>query len=58
MIFAINNKGKLNGLRSIFGDKNIISLKEFGINIDVVEKQNSFYGNAMKKAKEELIYRL
>lgn len=52
MIFATNNKGKLKELKEIFGDKNIISLKESGISVDVVEDQNSFYGNAMKKAKE------
>ena len=52
MIFATNNKGKLRELKEIFGDKNIISLKEIGVNIDVVEDQNSFYGNARKKAIE------
>ena len=52
MIFTTNNEGKLRELKSIFGDKNIISLKEFGINIKVIEDQDSFYGNASKKAKE------
>ena len=52
MIFATNNEGKLRELKEIFGDKNIISLKEIGVNIDVVEDQNSFYGNARKKAIE------
>lgn len=52
MVFATNNEGKLRELKEIFGDKNIISLKEIGVNIDVVEDQNSFYGNARKKAIE------
>ena len=52
MIFVTNNEGKLRELKEIFGDKNIISLKEIGVNIDVVEDQNSFYGNARKKAIE------
>ena len=52
MIFATNNEGKLRELKEIFGDKNIISLKEIGVNIDVVEDQNSLYGNARKKAIE------
>ena len=37
MVFATNNEGKLRELKEIFGDKNIISLKEIGVNIDVVE---------------------
>lgn len=52
MIFASNNKGKLREIKSIFGEDNIISLKEANIDIDVVEDADSFYGNALKKAKE------
>ena len=52
MIFASNNKGKLKEIKSIFGEDNIVSLKEANIDIDVVEDANSFYGNALKKAKE------
>lgn len=51
MIFATNNEGKLRELKSIFGEENITSLKENGILIDINEDQNSFYGNALKKAK-------
>lgn len=51
MIFATNNEGKLRELKSIFGEENISSLKENGIFIDINEDQNSFYGNALKKAK-------
>lgn len=52
MIFASNNKGKLTEIRKIFNEEKIISLKEANINIDVVEDCDSFYGNALKKAKE------
>lgn len=52
MVFATNNEGKLRELKSIFGEEKIISLKEIGINIEVIEDQNSFYENALKKAKE------
>lgn len=56
MIFASNNKGKLNEIKSIFFEEEILSLKEAKIDIDVEEDQDSFYGNALKKAKE--IYKL
>jgi XTP/dITP diphosphohydrolase len=56
MIFASNNKGKLNEIKSIFPEEEILSLKEAQIDIDVEENQDSFYGNALKKAKE--IYEL
>ena len=51
MVFASNNKGKLQEIRSILGE-NIKSLKDLNINIDVVEDGNTFYENALKKAKE------
>lgn len=50
MVFASNNKGKLKEIRGILGD-DIKSLNDLGINIDVIEDQDSFYGNASKKAK-------
>lgn len=52
MIFASNNKGKLREVKAIFEDYEVKSLAEAGINIDVEEDQDSFYGNALKKAKE------
>jgi XTP/dITP diphosphohydrolase len=52
MIFASNNKGKIREIKSIFQDEEIISLKEANVDIDVVEDADSFYGNALKKAKE------
>lgn len=56
MIFASNNKGKLNEIKSIFFEEEILSLKEAQIDIEVEEDQDTFYGNALKKAKE--IYEL
>lgn len=52
MIFASNNSGKLSNIREIFNMYEIKSLKEAGIEVEVVEDQDSFYGNALKKAKE------
>ena len=52
MIFASNNKGKIKEIKSIFKDEEIISLKEANVDIDVIEEADSFYGNALKKAKE------
>lgn len=52
MIFATNNKGKLTEIKQILSEYEIYSLKEKNINIDVVEDADSFYGNALKKAKE------
>ena len=52
MIFASNNKGKLNEIKSILKDFDIKSLKEAELDIDVIEDQDSFYGNALKKARE------
>lgn len=56
MIFASNNKEKLREIKSIFNDYEINSLKDAQIDIDIVEDEDSFYGNALKKAKE--IYEL
>lgn len=52
MIFASNNKGKIKEIKSIFIDEEIISLKEANVDIEVEEDADSFYGNALKKAKE------
>lgn len=52
MILATNNKGKLREIKEILNEYEIKSLDEAGINIDVIEDQNTFYGNALKKAKE------
>ena len=52
MILATNNKGKLEEIKNIFKDYEIYSLKEKNIDIDVVEDEDSFLGNAKKKAIE------
>lgn len=52
MILATNNIGKLREIKKILEDFEIISLKEAGITHEVEEDQDSFYGNASKKAKE------
>ncbi len=54
LIIASNNKGKIKEIKEIFGDKfeEIISQKEAGCNIEVVEDGTTFFENAFKKARE------
>lgn len=52
MILASNNKGKIEEVKKIFQGSDVHSLKEKNIDIDVVEDENTFEGNATKKAKE------
>ncbi len=52
MIVATNNQGKLKELKEILNHYEIYSLRERNIDIDVEEDQATFYGNALKKAKE------
>lgn len=52
MIAATNNKGKLKEIKEILSEYQIYSLKDKGITIDVVEDQDTFLGNAKKKAIE------
>ena len=52
MIVATNNQGKLKELKEILNSYELYSLKESNIDIDVEENQDTFYGNAIKKAKE------
>ena len=56
MIVATNNQGKLREIKEIFNDIELKTLKEAGIDVEVEEDQDTFYGNALKKAKE--IYNL
>lgn len=50
IIFASNNKHKLEELRAVAGGKlHIISLKEAGIDTDIAEPWNSFRENALEK---------
>lgn len=52
MIVASNNEGKLREIKEIFNDIELKTLKEANIFIEVEEDQDTFYGNALKKAKE------
>lgn len=56
MILASNNKGKLREIKEILGDVELKTLRDVNIDIEVEEDQDTFYGNALKKAKE--IYEL
>ena len=56
MIVATNNKGKLEEIKKILSEYKIYSLKEKGIDSEVIEDQDTFLGNAKKKAME--IYNL
>ena len=51
MIFATNNQNKLKELKEIFDNNNIKSLSDSKININISETGNSFYENALIKAK-------
>lgn len=53
MIFATGNQGKIKEIKAILGDigEEIISMKEAGIDIDIVEDGSSFEENAVIKAK-------
>ena len=52
IILATNNKGKISELKAILKDREILSLNEAGINIEVEEDKETFEGNALKKASE------
>lgn len=53
MIFATGNQGKIKEIKAILGDigEEILSMKEAGIDIDIVEDGNSFEENAVIKAR-------
>lgn len=53
IIFATGNQGKLREIRDILGDlgMEILSMKEAGINVDIVEDGKTFEENAVIKAK-------
>lgn len=56
IIVATHNRGKLNEIREILRDLpfEIISVDEAGYDINVVEDQATFKGNALKKATETM----
>lgn len=51
MVIATNNKGKLEEIRKIL-NKEVFSLKDKNIDVDVIEDADSFQENATKKAIE------
>lgn len=50
ILFASNNKGKLQELKEIFNDYEILCPKDIGLNLDVLEDGQTFLENAKKKA--------
>ena len=51
IIIASNNKGKIKEAQEILKQFKVISMEEIGIKIDVEEDQETFEGNAIKKAE-------
>ena len=52
ILIATNNKGKLEEIKEILNDYNLLSLKDIGCKVDVDEDGKTFEENAIKKAKE------
>ena len=51
IIIASENKGKIREVQEIFNEYEIISMSEIGMEIDIKEDQDTFEGNAIKKAE-------
>ena len=53
LIFATGNEGKMKEIREILGDLDyeILSMKEAGVDVDIVEDGTTFEENALIKAK-------
>lgn len=51
IVIASGNKGKIKEAQEILKEYKIIPMSEVGIDIDVEEDQNTFEGNAKKKAE-------
>lgn len=52
LIFATGNQGKVNEFRQMLGDEyEVYSMKEIGVNLDIVEDGKTFEENAVIKAK-------
>ena len=58
IIFATGNQGKMHEIRQILGDMDleVVSMKEAGIDIDIVEDGTTFEENAIIKAKAVAAY--
>ncbi len=52
VVIATNNPGKIKEIKEILKDYEILTLKDMNCEIEVEEDQDTFEGNAMKKAKE------
>lgn len=52
IVAATNNQGKLKEMKEILKNYEILTLKEINCEIEVEEDQDSFEGNAKKKAQE------
>ncbi len=54
LLIATNNQGKVKEIKAILGGfyDEIVSLKDAGISLEVVEDGDSFEANAIKKARE------
>ena len=52
IVFATNNKHKLDEIRSILGDSiEVLSLKDIGCNVDIPETGKTLEENALQKAQ-------
>lgn len=51
IIIASGNKGKIKEVQEILNDYNIVSMKDYELQIEVEEDQETFEGNAIKKAE-------
>lgn len=58
IVFATGNQGKMHEIRQILGDMEleVVSMKEAGIDIDIVEDGTTFEENAVIKAKAVAAY--
>ena len=52
IVVATNNKGKLEEIKQILNEYELLSLKDIGCDIEVEEDADTFEGNSLKKAKE------
>lgn len=52
ILVATNNQGKVREMKEILSNYELVSLKDLNCKIEVEEDQESFEGNARKKAKE------
>ena len=52
IVIASGNKGKIKEAQEILEGFKIVSMGELGIEIDVEEDQETFKGNAIKKAEK------